>query len=68
MFAVAATDDQLGLARQSVALYEKGTGTNKSAELHTYAKDGHGFGMREQNLSTDHWIDRLTIGWSYRVG
>ena len=24
-----------------------------------YAKGGHGFGMRKQNLPTDHWIDRF---------
>src|SRR5271167_470195 len=62
MFAVAATDDQLGLAPESVALYEKWTGANKSAELHMYAKGGHGFGMRTQNLPTDHWIDRY-VDW-----
>jgi len=27
--------------------------------LHMYAKGGHGFGMRKQNLPTDHWIDRF---------
>jgi acetyl esterase/lipase len=59
MFAVAATDDQLGLAPDSVALYEKWTGAHKSAELHMYAKGGHGFGMRTQGLPTDHWIDRF---------
>ena len=59
MFVVAATDDQLGLAPESVALYEKWTSAGKSAELHMYAKGGHGFGMRKQNLPTDHWIDRF---------
>ncbi len=59
MFAVAATDDQLGLAPESVALYEKWTDAHKSAELHMYANGGHGFGMRKQNLPTDHWIDRF---------
>ena len=59
MFAVAATDDQLGLAPESVALYEKWTGAHKSAELHMYAKGGHGFGMRKQNFPSDHWIDRF---------
>jgi acetyl esterase/lipase len=48
MFAVAATDDQLGLAPQSVALYEKWTGANKSAELHMYAQGGHGFGCESK--------------------
>jgi acetyl esterase/lipase len=59
MFIVAATDDQLGLAPESVVFYEKWTGAHKSAELHMYAKGGHGFGMRTQNLPTDHWIDRF---------
>ena len=59
MFVAAATDDSLGLAPASVALYEKWTGAQKSAELHMYAKGGHGFGMRPHNLPTDHWIDRF---------
>jgi acetyl esterase/lipase len=59
MFLVAATDDQLGLVPESIALYEKWTAAHKSAELHLYAKGGHGFGMRKQNLPTDHWIDRF---------
>ena len=60
MFVAAATDDQLGLAPESLTLYEKWTGAHKSAELHMYAKGGHGFGMRKQNLPTDHWIERFS--------
>ena len=59
LFVAAATDDNLGLAPDSVALYEKWTSAHKPAELHMYAKGGHGFGMRKQGLPTDHWIDRL---------
>jgi len=59
MFVAAATDDQLGLAPDSIELYQKWTSAHKSAELHMYAKGGHGFGMRKQNLPTDHWIDRF---------
>jgi acetyl esterase/lipase len=59
MFIAAATDDQLGLVPTSIALYEKWTAAQKSAELHLYAKGGHGFGMRKQNVPTDHWIDRF---------
>ncbi len=59
MFIAAATDDSLGLVPDSIALYERWTGAHKSAELHLYAKGGHGFGMRKQNLPTDHWIDRF---------
>jgi acetyl esterase/lipase len=62
MFIAAATDDSLGLAPASVALYQKWTAAHKSAELHMYAKGGHGFGMRRQNIPTDHWIDRF-VEW-----
>jgi acetyl esterase/lipase len=60
LFVAAATDDNLGLAPDSVALYEKWTSAHKPAELHMYVKGGHGFGMRKQNLPTDHWIDRFS--------
>ena len=56
---VTATDDQLGLALDSILLYEKWSAAHKSVELHMFAKGGHGFGMRMQNLPTDHWIDRF---------
>jgi acetyl esterase/lipase len=60
IFIAAATDDSLGLAPQSIALYQKWTAAHKPAELHMYERGGHGFGMRKQNLPTDHWIDRFT--------
>jgi len=59
MFIAAATDDNLGLVPTSLGLYEKWTAAKKSAELHIYAKGGHGFGMRKHDLPTDHWIDRF---------
>lgn len=59
MFAVAATNDQLGLAPQSVKLYSDWLAVGKDAGLHMYAKGGHGFGMWKQNLPTDAWIDRF---------
>ncbi len=59
MFILAATDDQLGLAPNSVRLYNDWTTAKKSAELHLYAKGGHGFGMRRQNLPSDRWIERF---------
>jgi len=62
MFILAATDDPLGLAPQSVALYQDWTAAKKPAELHLYSKGGHGFGMRKQNLPTDHWIERF-VDW-----
>ena len=59
MFIAAATDDSLGLAPQSIAIYEKWVAAHKSAELHMYAKGGHGFGMRHQKLPSDHWIEQF---------
>jgi acetyl esterase/lipase len=58
-FILAASDDQLGLAAQSVAFYQDWIAARKSAELHLYVKDGHGFGMRQQHLPTHHWIERF---------
>lgn len=59
MFVVAASDDQLGLAPDSVTLYNKWLEAGKSTELHLYARGGHGFGMRKQDLPTDAWIERF---------
>ena len=59
MFVLAATDDPLGLAPQSVAIYQDWVAAKKPAELHLYSNGGHGFGMKKQNLPTDHWIERF---------
>jgi len=59
MLVVCASDDPLGLAPLSVDLYNKWLVQNKSVALHMYAKGGHGFGMRTQNLATDNWIERF---------
>mgnify|MGYP003577982049 CR=1 FL=1 len=59
LFVAAATDDQLGLAPDSINLYSKGGAAKKPAEIHIYGKGGHGFGMRKQNLPSDQWIERF---------
>jgi acetyl esterase/lipase len=59
VFLAAASDDQLGLAMDSIGLYEQWNAAHKSAELHMYAKGGHGFGMRKQGFPSDEWIDRF---------
>lgn len=58
LFVCAASDDQLKLAPHSTKLYNDWITAGKPSELHMYAKGGHGFGMRKQNLPTDSWIDR----------
>jgi len=59
LFVVAASDDQFGLAPQSVAIYQAWAAAKKPAELHVYAKGGHGFGMNKQDLPCDTWADRF---------
>jgi acetyl esterase/lipase len=59
MFLAAASDDQLHLVPGSLTLYNKWLAANKSVELHLFARGGHGFGMRKQNLTSDTWIDRF---------
>ena len=59
LFVAAATDDDLDLAPQSVALYSKWIAAKKAAELHMYSRGGHGFGMRTQHLPADRWIERF---------
>lgn len=57
IFVAAASDDGLGLAPHSVNIYSKWLAAGQPAELHMYERGGHGFGMRKQNLPSDHWID-----------
>lgn len=59
MFVLAASDDQLGLGPQSISIYQDWIVAKKPAELHMFSKGGHGFGMRKQNLPSDHWIERF---------
>jgi acetyl esterase/lipase len=66
LFVVAASDDQLGLAGDSVDIYQKWRAAKKPAELHLYAKGGHGFGMKNQNLPSDKWIERFSDWLDYQ--
>ena len=60
LFALAASDDPLDLAPESVEIYQDWISAGHSAELHLYSTGGHGFGMRRQNLPSDRWIERFT--------
>ena len=59
IFVACASDDPLRLAPASTALYEEWLAGGKQAELHMYAKGGHGFGMRKQGLPSDQWIEHF---------
>jgi predicted esterase len=58
LFILCADDDQLA-ARGSARLYTKWKEAGKTAELHIYAKGGHGFGMNKRGLPVDSWIERF---------
>jgi acetyl esterase/lipase/lysophospholipase L1-like esterase len=59
MFIAAASDDGFNLETHSSTLYNTWINAKHSAELHIYAKGGHGFGMNEQGLPSDTWKDRF---------
>ena len=59
MAVVCASDDPLLLAPESVKLYSAWQDEGNPTELHMYAKGGHGFGMKKQNLPSDTWLARV---------
>jgi acetyl esterase/lipase len=59
IFIAAATDDSIVPVRQSLDLYHAWIAAKKPAELHLYAKGGHGFGTTRRGLPSDHWLDRF---------
>jgi len=60
MFTAAASDDNLVPVQPNcVDMYNQWIAAKHTAEIHVYSKGGHGFGMRKQNLPSDHWIDRF---------
>ncbi|UBM59134.1 alpha/beta hydrolase [Marinilongibacter aquaticus] len=59
MLVICATDDGLGLAEGSVALYQSWYNAHKPVAMHLFAKGGHGFGMKKQGIPADHWIERF---------
>jgi acetyl esterase/lipase/lysophospholipase L1-like esterase len=59
LFLAAASDDTFDLETHSSTLYETWSNAKHSAEVHIYAKGGHGFGMNEQGLPSDTWKDHF---------
>jgi acetyl esterase/lipase len=56
---IAVADDDPFATSASVPLYSAWKAAGHSAELHIYSKGGHGFGMRQQGLPSDHWIEQF---------
>jgi len=56
IFVALAADDPL-LKDQGFGLVESWRKAGRTAELHSYQRGGHGFGMKQQGSPSDHWID-----------
>ena len=56
LFTVIAQDDRM-LFKVVEGLYADWSNADRPAELHIFAKGGHGFGMVKQKLPVDRWID-----------
>jgi acetyl esterase/lipase len=59
LFTLAADDDPLVPVSESLRLFSDWKAAGRPAELHVYAKGGHGFGMKKQGLPIDGWIERF---------
>ena len=68
LFIVAATDGQLGLPPESVALDQRWTAAHTAAELHIYAKGDHGFRMRNITCQPIIAATASPLGWSWKGG
>jgi acetyl esterase/lipase len=58
VFMAMAQDDTLA-GPMIVALYEAIKGAGYKPEFHIYSSGGHGWGMRKQGKTSDHWIDEF---------
>src|SRR5579864_563119 len=57
-FMAMAQDDNLA-GPQIVAFYEALKAAGYKPEFHIYSHGGHGWGMRKQGTTSDHWIDEF---------
>lgn len=62
VFLVHASDDAVAGSENSVVMYQSLKRAGVSAELHVYARGGHGFGARKSNLPSSTWTDRC-VAW-----
>ena len=53
-----AQDDNLA-GPQIVAFYDALKAAGYKPEFHIYSYGGHGWGMRKQGKTSDHWIDEF---------
>ena len=58
IFMAWAQDDNLALGAET-RFYEALKAAGNNPEAHIFSAGGHGFGMRKQGTSSDHWIDEF---------
>ena len=58
MFLAWAQDDDVALA-PIVQFHDALRAAGHTPEVHVFGRGGHGFGMKKQGTSSDHWIDEL---------
>jgi acetyl esterase/lipase len=56
-FVAVAADDPQGGASRGTDVFDAWRAAGRPVELHIYQSGGHGFGMRRQGATSDHWID-----------
>jgi acetyl esterase/lipase len=61
-FIVLADNDTGVVPRNSIEYYSALKANQVPAEMHIFAKGGHGFGMRQNNIPTDKWPE-LFLDW-----
>ena len=67
LFTVIAQDDRM-LFKVVEGLYADWSNADRPAELHIFARGGHGFGMVRQTLPVDLWLDLLEAWLANVVG
>lgn len=66
-FIVLADDDKAVVPRNSIEFYTRLKENGIPAEMHIFARGGHGFGMRTNNIPVDKWPD-LFLDWLKATG
>ncbi len=66
IFMAWAQDDTVAL-EPVVKFYGALTAAGEKPEAHIFSAGGHGFGMRKQGTSSDHWIDEFYF-WMESTG
>lgn len=62
LFIAHAADDALVKVEESLHFFQEWQKVTKRAEMHVFAKGGHGFGGLKKNLPVDHWTN-LFCNW-----